>query len=159
MQVLEMSQRTTYAEGKYIRSTLDDLMAEMDLLEKQMDCAETLWTKEEEGEGGFNYEGTHEQNIDNEELNELMENCTEEEMQDVFSGINWNLLEEDENVKERGGTIGGLHASRSLSPCIIQGGTVRWFAKLVLFLLVVMCLVPVVLHPYLPFRLDLPGLD
>ena len=179
MQMMEMSQRTTHAEGKYIRSKLDDLMAEMDLLEKEMDCAETLWTKEEEGDGGFNYEGTHEQNGDD-ELNELMENCTQEEMEDVFSGTDWNLFEEDKDEKEQGGTSGGSHAPEPVNACvaqeqgrtsegsqapqpvntyIVQGGTVRWLAKLALFLLVLMCLVPVVEHPYLPFRLDLLGLD
>ena len=178
MQVLEMSQRTTYAEGKYIRSTLDDLMAEMNLLEKEMDCAETLWAEEEEGEGGFTYEGTHQQNVDDDQFNELMENCTQEEMQDVFSGINWNLFEEDEDEKEQGrtnegshipqpvntcikqeeGTTLGSHVPQPLNPYIVQDGTVKGLAKLALFLLVVMCLAPVAEHPYLPFRLDLPGL-
>ena len=173
MQVLEMSQRTTHAEGKYIRSTLDDFMAEMDLLEKEMDCAETLWTEEEEGEGGFTYEGTHQQNVDDDQFNELMENCTQDEMQDVFSGINWNLFEEDEHEKEQGttnegshapvqerkGTTEGSHAPQPLNLYIVQGGTIRWLAKLALFLLVVMCLAPIAEHPYLPFRLDLPGLE
>ena len=156
MQLIEMSQWTTHAEGNYIRSTLDDLMAEMDLLEKEMDCAETLWTKEED-------EGTREQNVDNDQVNELMENCTEEEIQDVFSEINWNLFEENEDVKERGGTTEGSHAPPPVSTCTVEGGTVRvgvrWLAKLAFLLLVVMCHAPVVEHPYLPFRLDLPGLD
>ena len=49
-------------------------------------------------ERGLSDEETLEQNVDADQFNELMENCTEEEIQDVFSRINWNLFEEDEDV-------------------------------------------------------------
>ena len=152
MQVMEMKQQATHADGKYTRSKLDDLM---DLLEKEMDCAETSWTKEEEDEGGSSDEGTQD---DDDELNEQMENCTEEDIQDDFSEINRNSFEEHEDVNEQGRTSEGSHVPQPLNTCIVQGGTIRvkGLAKLALILLVVMCLVPVVEHPYLPFRLDLP---
>ena len=140
MQVTEMKQPSTYEEGKYTRSKLDDLM---DFLEKEMDCAE-------EDEGGFSDQGTHEQNVNDNEFNELTDNYTEEDIQNDFSEINWNLFEDQERTSE------GSHVPQSLNTCIVQRGTVRGFAKLALLLLVVMCLVPVVEQPYLPFRLDVP---
>ena len=72
--------------GRKLHS-LDNLKTEMNLLEKEMDCAETSWTKEEEGETDLSYECTNEENIDDDEVKELMEDCTGEEMNDVFGGI------------------------------------------------------------------------